>query len=485
MSGNPVVIGITLVYCVGVILLGIFLSGRVKTSEDFWLAGRTLGPWVCGVSYVATYYSSVAMVGSVGYIYTQGIGYGTWLAIGCSWLFALGAFVLVALPIRSMSGRLNAITLPELYGYRFGSDMVKVVASMIIVIFYVPWVTSILKAIGNVLEVVAGIPYVTGVILTTVVVLIYLWSSGYFGVCWSDFIQGWIMLAGVCILAPVALYRAGGMTGMVSKLRAIDPNLVAIPGNHTWGMFLSLALVWGLVCWGSPSLLARFQGIRSEKDIGRMCLVATVFATLIIGLNYALGPIARALYGNEFMKNPDITVPTLIMRQLPTLVAGLYVGAIAAAAMSSLDSAVLVAASAVGRDIYEGVLAKRKGKEVSQRTLLVISRVVSLVVILAGAAWAINPPGIVFVISLYCSAVLGASLGPSLFYTLFWRRANWQGCVASMIIGVVVTLLGYRLGLKAVHPYVPGTVAAALAFPVVSLLTPPPAESLVKKAFGR
>jgi SSS family transporter len=481
MQGQGLIFTIICVYCVGMLVLGVYLSKSVKNTGDFLLAGRTLGPWVTAISYGATYFSSVAMIGSVATVYMQGIGYGIWLAMGCSWLFSIGAFVLVAIPIRRMSGRLNCVTIPELYGKRFGSKKITFVTALLTATFLIPLIASIFKAVGDTLSVVAGMEYVPAVLLTAAVVMIYVWASGYYGVAVTDVIQGIMMFIGVLILSPVVLYRIGGMTEVVSKLKSIDPNLVNIPGNYGWGMFLSLALVWGLTCWGQPHLLIRFVGIKSEKDIGKMALVGTIFATLFIAFSYLSGPLARAMYGNEFIANPDVTVPEMIVRNLTPFLGGVFVAALAAGAMSSLDSLALVAASSVSKDIYGDCILK--GERNEKRELL-ISRITAVGVILASLIFALKPPDIIFMLSLYTAGVLGAALGPALFFILFWRRANWQGCLASILGGTIGTLIGFWVGVKVVHPYVIGAIFAVILFPLVTLMTPEPDKDLVKRVFG-
>lgn len=483
MQANWVTLTVMLVYCLGMIGIGVYFSKRVTSSMEFFIANRSLGPWVIAFSYLATYYSTVMMIGSPGFVYLQGMGYGIWAMIGSGWLFALLPFFYMAVPVRKQAERLGAYTVPDWLGNRYGSDAVRGLTAILIAVLIIPLCASILKGTGSLMQVLAGISYGWGVVLSGVVVLIYLMLSGFYGVCWTDYVQAIIMTVGLLLVFPIALYEAGGVSAMVQRLKDADPALVGIPGKLPWGQFITLSLIWGFTVPGTPQLLTRFMALR-KNSMMRTCMIASAtFGTLMIFLSYSNGILARALYPTEFLKSPDLVVPTLVYRMLPLWIAAIFVSAALAAAMSSLDSVALVAASSLIRDLYERVILKDSGRTVTERQMVNWSRVISVIIVGISIAMALKPPAIIFLLSAFTAGTLAAALASPVLYAIYWKRGNWQGALAATIGGTTVTLIWYIFKIPGLHPYVPGVITSLVLMPVVSLMTPAPAKELIDLAF--
>jgi SSS family solute:Na+ symporter len=475
---------ILIIYLIIILGIGFYLSKFVRSEDDFWLAGRRLGPWVSAFSYVATWYSAVALIGSPAFIYTKGLAMGIWTALGATWLFVILPIMFLAVPLREMSERLEAVTIPEWIGARFGSKLVTALAAICIVVFFIPYITAITKGAAVVFQVLMNIPYVWGVIITGVVVGIYVTAAGYAGVCWTDFVQGWIMIVALVAALVATFVKVGGIGPAVAGLQAVNPDLVKPTGGLPWPMFLSMALVWGFVTWGQPQTLVRFLGLKSSRQMKTLLVVGMFASVLIIFPCYMLGVLGRVLYPTQFVSKPDLLIPTLLKDVMPIWFAGIFLSAVVAATMSSLDSIALVATSSVVRDIYEKVYLKPRGKAIDQQGILKIGRVVCTAVIVLGMALALKPPGIIWSISVFAVGTIAATITASLIYGVFWRRSNWQGSLASMIVGFATTLIWYFLKIKFMHPYLVGMIFSAIAFPIFTLLFPPPEEKLVKKAYG-
>jgi len=481
---NWVVTSVISIYIIIMWGTGLYFRSSVKTSDDYWIAGRSLGPWVVAFSYGATYYSTGAIINGIYYLY--GMGYASWDAMGCAWLFALFPFLFLAGPLRRMGKRLGIATLPGLFAERYNNDFVRIYAAIVCVVMIVPYSTGIMKGIGNALSIMAGIPYVWGILITGFAISVYVTMSGFFGVAWTDFIQGWMIFLGLLVFVPRAFSYTGGLGNLVDTLKSIDKNLVSIPGGFSWGEFFTWTMVWGFTAWGQPQLLTRFFALKDEKTVGKCMLVAVTWSTVIITLMYTIGINARAIFPVKFMENPDLANASFISLISPhPIITAIFLGAVLAAAMSTIDSIFLTAASSIGRDVYEDYYLKKIKKEkVTQTSILKISRIVTIVVMFVSIVIALNPPTIVHKLCAFSTGVMGATFGAIVFYSLFWKRGNWQGCIASMVGGTVVTLIWYVFNLPIFYPYFPGTIASIILFPVVSLLTPPPSKQLVEKAFG-
>lgn len=483
-EANFYVIGVLLIFVTFTIGIGVYFNKRTKSTSDYWVGGSSVGPWVTAISYVGTYYSTVALVGGPSYTFKYGLGYGIWQVAGTTWLFGMLPFLLMAVQIRKISGRLGAVTVPGWLSARFGYEKIRLYAAVVIALLVIPYGTAVIQATGILLSKVAGIPYLIGIILTAVTVTIYLGFSGYLGVAWNDTIQGWIMMAGALMIAPIALSKVGGINGLLNTLYTYDPKLLEIPGNLAPGKFVSLAFVWGFICWGQPQLITRFQGIKDSKSLGISMVIATVFTTVLATGFHFNGLLSRALYGDS-LASLDQAIPQLAADMLPVWAGAIFVSAAVAASMSTLSSSGLVAGSAIAKDLYEDYYIVKKGIKIDGAKALKISKRVTTLAMLASFALAINPPGIVFQLAIFSQGTIAATLTGSLMYGIYWKRANWQGCMASMISGTVVTLAWYLFDGPWVHPYLPGMITSLLMFPIVTLLTPAPAKELVDKVFGK
>lgn len=482
---NVLVLIVLFAFIVMMIMIGLFYSKRTKSAKDFWIGGGNVGAWVTAISYVGTYTSTVALIGGPSSTYRYGLGYGIWQVAGSAWLFGLLPFLIMAVPMKRMATRLGSLTVPGWLSERFGSQAVRVVSAALVTIMMIPYGTSVIQAAGVLLAKIANIPYIVGIIVTVVTVTVYMSFSGYMGISVNALIQGWIMLIGALLIAPIALGRIGGMGEVLSRLNQIDPKLLEIPGTMSWGNFISLSLVWGLICWGQPQLITRFYAVKDSRTLGITMVVVCLFTVLTSGGYHLNGLIARAMYGNEFMGSLDMAIPTIAADMLPSLLSAVFVAAAVAAAMSTLASTGLVASSSIAKDLYEDYFLKKNGQTISVKSSMRLSRICTIIAMVLSFAFAVRPVSAVFTLAVFAQGTIAAALTGSMFFALYWKRANWQGCLASMITGTTVTLAWYILEIPGVHAYFPGIIASIIVFPIVSLLTPPPHEQIIKKAFGK
>jgi len=482
---NIIVLIVLFSFIAMMIIIGMYYAKRTKSAKDFWIGGGNVGPWVTAISYVGTYTSTVALIGGPSSTYRYGLGYGIWQTAGSAWLFGLLPFLIMAIPMKRMAKRLGALTVPGWLAERYNSQKVRVVSAVLVAIFMIPYGTAVIQAAGTLLATIANIPYIIGILIVVVTVTIYMCFSGYMGISVNALIQGWIMMIGALLIAPIALKHLGGFNEVFTKLNDLNPQLLEIPGTMSWGNFLSLSLVWGLICWGQPQLITRFYAVKDSKTLGITMVVVCVFTTIMTAGYHFNGLLARAMYGDQFLDSLDMAIPTIAADMLPTVLSAVFVAAAVSAAMSTLASTGLVASSSIAKDLYEDYYLVKKGQKISNEKSICLSRIFTVVAMVLSFIFAVRPVSAVFSMAVFAQGTIAAALTGSMFFSLYWKRANWQGCLISMITGVVVTLTWYMLEIPGVHAYFPGIIASIVAFPIASLLTPPPAKAVVKKAFGK
>ena len=464
-------------YMVMLVIVGVITSRRMRSSEDFYVGGRSIGPWVTALSFVAAYFSSVVIIGGGGFGYRFGMGT-LWIAainvlIGCTL-----SWIVLGRRIRRFTKRLGVMTIPGFLAERFRAPEARFIAAAVIALLLIIYNVSILKGMGNAFEGLMGMPYTLGVLLSAGIIVIYVSLGGYLAVVWTGFFQAWVMGAGLILLTVAALRAVGGLEAANVALASVDRGLVESPGAWGWAGLISFALITSLGVWGMPQMLARFVSIKSEKVVRVGTVVVTVGGAMA-ALPYLCGAIARVLHPG--LASPDLAIPTLTKNVLPTWGAAVFLAGVVAAGMSTFAAILITASSAVVRDFVQ----KGLGKNLSDRAMVKWSRVVSVVVGVISLLIALRPPALVLVLMAFSSATIAATCLWPLLFGLFWRRATRAGAVASMLAGLLTTLLWSIAGAPfGLHGFIPGLAVGLVAMLAVSLATKPPAEEVLGRVWG-
>jgi len=475
---DGVVYGLVLAaYMAMLVLVGVLASRRVRSSEDFVVGGRSVGPWVTALSYVAAYFSSVVIIGGGGFGYRFGMGT-LWIAainvlVGCTL-----AWIVLGRRVRRFTTRLGALTVPEFLAERFRAPEARFVAAAVIAVLLIIYNVSILKGMGNAFEGLMGMPYTVGVLLSAGIIVLYVSLGGYLAVVWTGFFQAWVMGAGLILLAVASLKAVGGLEAANVALASVDPGLVESPGAWGWAGLVSFALITSLGVWGMPQMLARFVSIRSVRVV-RVGTVVVTIGGAMAALPYLCGAIARVLHPG--LTSSDLAIPTLTKSVLPTWGAAVFLAGVVAAGMSTFAAILITASGAVVRDIVQ----KGLKRDLSDRVAVRWSRIVSVVIGVVSLGIALRPPALVLVLMAFSSATIAATCLWPLLAGLFWKRATRAGVVASMVVGLATTLAwsiaGSPFGL---HGFIPGLAVGLAAMTVVSLATRPPAPDVLDRAWG-
>jgi SSS family solute:Na+ symporter len=486
---------------IGIIFLAVFLAlmtgigiwgmRKTKTLGDFFLGGRTMGPWVSAVAYGTSYFSAVIFIGFAG---AQGWQFGLaslWIALGNAFIGALAAWVILARRTRRMTGNLDAMTMPQFLQERYGAKHLKAVGASVIFFFLLPYSASVFKGLGHLFESVFHIPYDLALLLMIAFTGVYLILGGYFAIAITDFIQGIIMFFGAAAMILVLSAQGGGLWEMIGKVAENYPIHVPPERQPSALTVISLVFMTSFGTWGLPQMTQKFYAIKNEKVIPRAAVVTTVFALMIGIAAYLTGAYAHVFFDLTTVPQNeaggilyDSIVPTLLTNQFVgnlQLLLALILLLVLSASMSTLSSLVLVSSSSVAIDLYPSHLDAKTGKDRSVAMMRLLS---ALFIIISYFISRFQFGFIVTLMSLSWGVVSGAFAAPYIL-GLYHRGVTKAGAYAGLITGLVIEIVLFFVLGSAQSP-----LAASLAIlvpfivvPLVSRFTAPPDKRLVEKAF--
>ncbi len=496
------------VYMLAVIVIGIIFAKRAnRNSENYFLGGRTLGPWVTAMSAEASDMSGWLLMGLPGVAYWCGIADAAWTAIG----LALGTYInwlIVSKRLRRYSEKAHSITLPEFFSNRFHEKgkVILFIAAAFILIFFTVYAASCLVTCGKLFSTLFGFDYVPMMIVGAVFVLVYTIIGGFLAESASDFMQAIVMIIALVVVLITGVVAAGGLDAVIQNAQSIPGFLdffgIATPvtvdgvqqvvgGDPQFGaagsygvLNIISTLAWGLGYFGMPQVLLRFMAIRREQELTRSRRIATVWVLISLAVAVFLGIVGRALFPTALTtssasENVFILLSTNL---LPPILVGLVMAGILAATISSSDSYLLIAASAFSKNIYQGIMRKKA----TDKQVLIISRITLLLVTAIAILIALDENSVIFTIVSFAWAGFGATFGPLMLMSLFWKRINRAGAIAGMIGGGCMVFIWNLLirplgGAWDIYELLPAFLFSCLCIVVVSLLTAPPAEEIQKE----
>ncbi len=455
-------IAITLaVYLVVVLVIGVVLGRLVKTLSDYVIGGRRLGPYVIGFSERASEMSGWVGLGLPGEGFTSGIN-ATWNTIGCFMgVGDLAVWTLMAKRLRRYTEVVGALTIPAYLEARFNDTkgVLRFTSAIIIILFLTAYVGAQFTAAGKVFSaIMGGGAITTWIIVGAIVMIIYTLLGGFFAVCWTDYIQGWWALIGLLIITGVGFAKYGGIVGLLNKMAEVDPKLVSL--NNFWGYEYTGALLAVIILsyiaigfgWpGNVHIIVRFMGIRRVRDLKKAAITAMLLLLVIYYLAESVGWFARVEFKttkNLIVPDPEFSLQTLAIAWLHPVLAGVVLAAPLALMMSTADSQLLVSASAIVEDIYHRFIRK----EIEERKLVFLSRIVTLVLGIIALLWALFFGESVYLFVLFAWGGLGAAFGPLMLLSLRWKRMTATGAFAGMITGAAGIIIWKSYVKKLIFP---------------------------------
>lgn len=496
-------------YMAVVIGIGIYFAKRSnQSSEDYFLGGRSLGPWVTAMSAEASDMSGWLLMGLPGVAYWCGLSDAAWTSIG----LALGTYInwlLVAKRLRRYSAVAgDAITLPDFFSNRFHEKkkVIMTLSALFILIFFTVYASSCFVTCGKLFSTLFGASYQSMMIAGAVFVVIYTFLGGFLAESASDFMQAVVMIFALTVILITGTLAAGGLQAVVDNAKSIPGFFtffgIASPSVDASGIqqvangapvfgeagsygFLTIisTLSWGLGYFGMPQVLLRFMAIRKTDELVRARRIATVWVVISLAAAVLIGLMGRAMFPVHETLNTasgaENVFIVLSRHLLPPLLAGLVMAGILAATISSSDSYLLIAASAVSLNIFKGILKK----DASDKQVMTMSRIILLLIAVVGVIIAMDENSVIFTIVSFAWAGFGAVFGPIMLFSLFWKRTTQAGAVAGMVTGGVMVFL-WKLALKplggvfGIYELFPAFVLSCLVILVVSLLTPAPSAQI-------
>ncbi len=454
----------------GVLLVRHALEGRRGTHgrTDYYVGGRSMGGVVIGLSFFATYSSTNSFVGFSGQAYTYGA---PWLLLAPAVVvFSFASWLWIAPRLRAFTAAVDSVTLADYVGFRFESRAARTVSALIVIFASFLYMTAVFKGIGNLLEVFLDIPYLVAIGFVFVVVMGYTAVGGFISVVKTDAVQGIVMIGAGILLFWGTIEAAGGL-GAMDAVRE-GP---ATAGLFRWDAAMPFPVLIGIIVAGTlkfivePRQLSRFYALADHRAVRRGLWVSTGAFLLVYTLLLPIGLYAHAIVGSGITES-DLVVPTLLDQAdiLPALPAAFIVVAMLAAAMSSLDSVLLVMASTWERDVvslFRHVEEERVVAE-TRRYVALFATITALI--------AIEPPGSIVTLTAFSGSLYAACFFPAVVLGLCWKRGTGAGAVASFVIGVLVLLVWDLIpGSGFVHEVFPAMALSLLAYIGLALARPP------------
>ncbi len=475
--------------------VGVYCKKHATNVSGFVLGGRSVGPWMTAFAYGTSYFSAVVFIGYAGQFgWKFGLS-STWIGIGNAVIGSLLAWLVLGKRTRIMTKHLHSATMPQFFEKRFDSNALKIVASVIVFVFLVPYTASIYSGLSSLFGMAFGVDYRICIIVMALLTAAYVILGGYMATAINDFIQGLIMLVGIVAVIVAVLNGQGGFTQAVAKLAAVEGTNVL--GEAQPGVFasffgpdlkglLGVVVLTSLGTWGLPQMVQKFYAIKSEDDIAKGTIISTIFAVVVAGGCYFLGGFGRlfdspAIYKADGSIAFDTIVPQMLSN-VPDVLMGIIIVLVLSASMSTLSSLVLTSSSTLTLDLIKGNIVK----EMKEKTQLFVMRIFIIVFVVVSVILALDPPAFIAqLMGISWGALAGSFLAPFLL-GLYWKGTSKIGVWAGFVSGVGITV-GNMFFKWFTSSITAGAFAMCIGFVVVfivSLITPKMSKERIAEIFA-
>ena len=484
------------------ILVGMYFRKKAASVDDFVLGGRTIGPWLTAFAYGTTYFSAVVFVGYAGQFGWRFGTAATWIGLGNAFIGSLMPWFVLGRRTRIMTNHLKCATMPEFFGARYASPALKIGASIIVFIFLIPYTASLYNGLSRLFSMAFNVDFAYCILAMAILTAIYVVAGGLFATAANNFIQGFIMLAGIVAITATVLRSNGGFMEAIHSMAFINVDEGAVVPGVFASFFgpdplnlLGVVILTSVGTWGLPQMVARFYSIKSEKMITTGAIVSTIFALFIAGGSYFLGSFGR-LYSDVVSRGPngavvfDSIMPTIVS-QFPDLMIGIVILLVFAASISTLASLVMASASTLTLDFLKGNVIKKMDDNLQLLTIrifivvfIVISSVIAIFQYRGGISFIAQLMGVSW------GALAGSFLAPFL-YGLYWKRASTASAWCCFLFSTILMLLNifFRNSFPVIlqSPINAGAftmLAGLIIVPVVTMLTKAPDKKAVDHCFA-
>ena len=502
MTTSQIVILVAIViYLVGMVVIGALFSKKNKSSDDFYLGGRKLGPFVTAMSAEASDMSGWLLMGLPAVALMCGLPEATWTAVG----LAIGTYInwlIVAKRLRIYTQRVNAFTLPDFFSKRFGDKkhIISTIAAVIIVVFFIPYTASGFAACGKLFASLFGMDYVTAMILSAIVIMVYCTLGGFLAASTTDFIQSIVMTIALFIVVGLGEGVLHGFGNVFANVSSLNGYLDVFKGfdvasgtTMSYGALpVASTLAWGLGYFGMPHILLRFMAIEDENKLKTSRRVASIWVVISMAVAVLIGVVGYSLMKEGIVPTYESAsaAETIIVDiskflskfgVIPAFTAGIILAGILASTMSTADSQLLAAASSISQNLVQETF----GVKLSEKKSVWLARISVIVISIIAVFLALDPKSSVFQIVSFAWAGFGAAFGPVVLFALFWKRTTKWGAFAGMLSGGAMVFFWkfvIRANFKGTvldfYELLPAFIVACVVIVVVSLLTKAPEKEI-------
>lgn len=494
-------------YMALVIGIGLYFAKRAnENSENYFIGGRSLGPWVAAMSAEASDMSGWLLMGLPGVAYWFGLSDAFWTAVG----LLVGTYINWLLVAKRLHGYSivagNSITIPDFFSNRYKekNKVIMTISAVFILVFFTVYAASCFVTVGKLFNTLFGYSYHSMMVAGAIFVVIYTFLGGFLAESVSDFMQGIVMIFALLVILVTSIAYAGGPAAVIENVKDIPgflsffgiANPEVVDGVQqassngtplfgkagTYGFITILStLSWGLGYFGVPQVLLRFMAIRKSSELTKSRRIATVWCAISLIAAVMIGIIGRSIFPTALLtkSSAENIFVTMSTNLLPALLAGIVMAGILAATISSSDSYLLIAASAFSKNIYQGVVKK----DATDKQVMVVTRIILILISLVGMFIAMDENSIIFTIVSFAWAGFGATFGPIMLFSLFWKRTTREGAIAGMLAGGIMVFLWKLLikpigGVFGIYELLPAFLVSAIVIVIVSIITKEPSEDI-------
>lgn len=460
-------------YFVILIAIGIFSYRKHLSATDFIIGGRSMNYWLTALAAHASDMSSWLFMAYPALVFASGL-FQSWAAIGLIFFMFLN-WQLVAPKIRIATEQYNTLTFSSFFESRLAdtSGVIRVFTAVMSLIFYTVYISSGLVGLGLLLETLFDINYYWGVLIGILVVVPYVFTGGYITLAWIDLFQGFFLMAVIIFVPLFILGKVGGWAGITRaiEIRHLTLSLLPDVSTKTFLEILSLAAGWGIGYFGQPHIVTKFMGIRNVQEISKSKWIGMSWMVISLSAATLVGLVSIAYYQNG-LENKELAFVEIVRQSFSPFFVGFILCAVLAATINALSSQVLVLSSNIAEDFYKRIFRKNA----SSQELLVVARAGVVFVSIVAFCIAFGKISSIYSLTLYAWSGLGASFGPLLLLSLYWKRVNkygaWGGILSGGIISGVWPYFNQFLPFS-IPPLLPGFFFSLGLITIISILTEP------------
>ncbi|WP_312071344.1 sodium/pantothenate symporter [Anaerotignum propionicum] len=497
MSSYTIILMTVLVlYLLANLGIGLFISKKQAKIDaeagtgfinNYFIGGRSMGGLVLAMTLIATFTSASSFIGGPGVAYSKGL---VWVYL--SIIQVPTAFIILGIlgkKFAIISRKTNAVTVTDYLKARYKSPAVVIISSIALVLFFIAQMMSQFIGGAVLFQTITGLPYVYGLLLFGAIVILYTTIGGFKAVVTTDTIQGLVMVMGGFIILFTIVKVGGGFEAIVEKLNVVNPtwNDPTVGGTTPKAYVMSFWVLVGIGVLGLPQTAVRGMGFKDTKSLHSAMIYGTIVVGFLMLVMHISGAFAPAILDPTEISSSDYVVPTLVLKYMNPVVAGLFIAAPLSAVMSTVSSLLILASAAIIKDIYLNYIAKEKGNVDKtdakfEKKIGKMSMITTLFVGVIVFVFTIYPPDLIVWINLFAMGGLECAFLCPILFGLYWKRANATGAVLSSVIGVVSFLLmtTYKVSIFGTTPIVPSIVISIVVFVIGSLIGKKPDEEIMK-----